>query len=507
MSDSSPSTVVMSTEKISRFEIERRKREACEILPASSTDPTIYTEALEKYRTDPEYKETLRKAWRVIQNPQNDPAVDDCIDFGSCKDACSYANPQPCTPECLAGSDCYNCNPVFPEGHDCTDDDVTEYLKEEAFACTEWLMRRESLMQLPQSTRDRLCMTFPAFSAYDCNYVTWNCIHCPGRIRVSPRPIGGNPSGLQVMHMRSTEKVHCVNGNAAARGLLGTPIKGAVSLGLDAAATRKEPDWLIENVFARGDYWSLFGPSGVGKSLLALDWSLQMARNGVRVLYLDKENPEDMVRDRLRAMGANQMDMLRLAVVTFAEVRDLATSEGAKDIHEFAEQHRAEVIVLDTISKFSQTGQATHSDRWQRIYNESLVPLLKRGVSIGQIDHTGLSDQKRERDSSAKRDNVSLAYALTWRANGHLLLSRMKNRPGYGGQDSTTIQRVTNPVLTHRFGSAESDEVARVLEAMDKIGLPLSAGRPAATEALKAAGVPIPATALMAEAIRIRKDA
>jgi hypothetical protein len=266
-------------------------------------------------------------------------------------------------------------------------------------------------------------------------------------------------------------------------------------------------DWLIGDLIARGDYVSLFGPSGVGKSLLSLDWALRMARQGSRVLYLDRENPVPVIRSRLKAMGAIADDMLRLAVMPFTEMPDLATPQGAEALDELTDEHGSTVLMLDTISKFSQTGQAGMSDRWQAMYNRSFVPLLSTGMTILQIDHTGHANQERERDSSAKRDNVSLAYGLMPAAGmgrGALILTRSKNRPAHPGPDAVTLTRVISPVLTHVTGKPLEAEVLSMLGALMKLNVPVSAGRVVAGDILRAAGVSV-STDVLTQALRLRK--
>jgi hypothetical protein len=290
-------------------------------------------------------------------------------------------------------------------------------------------------------------------------------------------------------------------------GLMDDPtLLGLSFLDEDASVHEDTTDWLVPGMFARGDYWSLFGPSEVGKSLLVLDWSLQMARRGERVLYLDRENSREVLGQRLRKMGAKREDFVNLLLMPFVDIKDLATEAGAKELHAMVKKHKATVVVLDTISKFSEVGQAVQSDRWQKMYNHSFVPLLKAGVSVGQLDHTGLGDKSRERDSNAKRDNVSVAWALTWRGKDRLTLTRAKNRPNYSSPGSVAVERLDEPILTHTFGQSVPDDIRKALEELERLNLPARAGRPAARAALDAAGVSM-ADKVLEQAIRIRKGA
>lgn len=42
----------------------------------------------------------------------------------------------------------------------------------------------------------------------------------------------------------------------------------------------QEPGWLIEKLFPEGALVGLYGPSGEGKTFLALDWALSIAQGG-----------------------------------------------------------------------------------------------------------------------------------------------------------------------------------------------------------------------------------
>ncbi|GAA1635751.1 AAA family ATPase [Actinoplanes couchii] len=279
-------------------------------------------------------------------------------------------------------------------------------------------------------------------------------------------------------------------------------IEGTLTLDDDDAGDDRE--WLLPGLIGQGDYLSLFGPSGLGKSLLMLDWSLRMAQRGIRVLYLNKENPRAAIKARLKAMKAPR-DLANLTILPFVQIPDLATPEGAAALAGMAERNMADLIVLDTISKFSSVGQATQSDRWTTRYNRSFVPLLDRGVAIMQIDHTGKGGQPVERDSGVKRDNVSIAYALMpGSAEGALVLTRAKNRVHYPGDDAITLNRVTSPTLTHTTGAPVDPEILGALRDLDTAQVPIDASRDKARDALKAAGISM-ANDLLGRVLRLRR--
>lgn len=476
------------------------EREAFQAFPRTIENPASYIEALERFQTDPVYAKTLADAMFVIQGIDQSSVEGEAEDYWTDEDGDGFT---------------YY---------------ITDYLTRQFHTARSWKLARAGLERLPESQRLPMAISFPEYDPYDLVLATLICPDCTGVIEIES---GGNISdhwttidpktleetgervpnllpGLSVAHKRgdiAPRIANCVRRQQWFERLIGLGATGAMSFSFLADTPERqapaEPEWLIEGIFARGDYWSLFGPAGVGKSLLALDWSLQIARSGARVLYLDKENTERMIGERLKAMGAMAEDALNLAVIPFPDLRDLATKEGAEDLMKLVGAHRPDLIVLDTISKFSTAGQAVQSDRWQSIYKETFEPLMRRGVAIGQIDHTGLADQTRERDSGAKRDNVSLAYSLLYSGPGRLRMTRRKNRPGYGGDDAMTVIRSTSPTLSHRIGQG-GDVIDRLIAELDRLEVPTSAGAPTAKTALREAGIAYASNDLT-EAIRIRK--
>lgn len=395
-----------------------------------------------------------------------------------------------------------------------TPKEVLESLDALILGCEQWPVLRDAFAALPITDR----VTFPAALEHDTPVVTFRCPRC--RKTISGREAGFKPHGasLNFSFDHDDDSPECpfgVDGGFTDLlewlGLGAFAADAAFDLsfldGGEEGGQGAGPDWLIPGMFARGDYWSLFGPSEVGKSLLALDWSLQMARRGERVLYLDRENSREVLQARLRKMGARREDFTNLLLKPLGTdgLKDLATEAGATGLHELVSKNKITVVVLDTISKFSESGQATQSDRWQKMYNHSFVPLLSRGVSIGQLDHTGLSDKTRERDSSAKRDNVSIAWALSWRGKDKLNANRAKNRPGYASPGALAIDRVDEPLLTHVMREAVPDEIRRALAELDRLGVPQDAGRTVARDRLKQANHPM-SDALLNRALKARKE-
>ena len=89
--------------------------------------------------------------------------------------------------------------------------------------------------------------------------------------------------------------------------------------GMDAFLAGEEDDAEFlddgKRFLARECVAEIFSPRGLGKSLLALWFAVQLALRGLRVLYIDRDNPRRMIRARLRSFGA-LLDTPNLKVIT-----------------------------------------------------------------------------------------------------------------------------------------------------------------------------------------------
>jgi 5S rRNA maturation endonuclease (ribonuclease M5) len=62
---------------------------------------------------------------------------------------------------------------------------------------------------------------------------------------------------------------------------------------------------LYEPLFYRETITQIFSPRGLGKRMFALFHAVAMAQKNIRVLYIDRDNPRRVIRERLRSMGAD----------------------------------------------------------------------------------------------------------------------------------------------------------------------------------------------------------
>ncbi len=88
-----------------------------------------------------------------------------------------------------------------------------------------------------------------------------------------------------------------------------------------------EPEPLYERLLYPETITEVFSPRGLGKSVFALHIAIRLARNGKRVLYIDRDNPRRIMRERMRALGADS-ELARLKVISREKCPPLTRSDA-----------------------------------------------------------------------------------------------------------------------------------------------------------------------------------
>lgn len=253
------------------------------------------------------------------------------------------------------------------------------------------------------------------------------------------------------------------------------------------ASIDPEPRWLIEPLIEPGQFAVIFGPSGVGKSLLAQEQAFRLAEQGHRVLYLDHENAPAEVKLRRLAMGYLAAPSECLTYLTFPPLSALDTPAGAARLHALVDAAQAEVVFLDTWSKHIEGDEASPSTH-TAAYNLAITPLRRQGVTVIALDHTGKEVGRGPRGGSSKVDNVDVLWLLTGKGNGRLRLERRKTRTGRG-PDIVELQRHELPLRHERAQQRPADvltpEVRACIAKLDELDVPPGWGRERALQVLR----------------------
>jgi hypothetical protein len=241
-----------------------------------------------------------------------------------------------------------------------------------------------------------------------------------------------------------TEKRRIVSGTGPAH-LLASILQWQPLFDTDFDNVRLLPGQLL----APGEQIALVGDGKAGKSLFAQEWTWRMAtaraflgdtpQAAIRILYLDAENGRPQIQTRFRSFGADPDDMGTLVYASFPPIRPLDTPGGGQDLLALAQATGAELVVIDTVSRFIQ-GAENDADTWLGLYRHTLIPLKAAGVASVRLDHFGKDATKGARGNSAKTQDVDHVWELSAQGGGILSLKRTHTRTGIGPDSFTLIR-------------------------------------------------------------------
>lgn len=272
-------------------------------------------------------------------------------------------------------------------------------------------------------------------------------------------------------------------------------------------------DWLCEPLLIAGRAVALFSPAKAGKSLLVLEICAALAtgrpvlgnpaRESIHVLYVDLENTEDDLRERLADLGYGPDDDLsRLHYLSFPALPALDNWKGGMHLAAIATHHDAQLVVIDTVSRVID-GEENEADTFRALYRHAVMPLKAAGRAVLRLDHTGKDVTRGQRGSSAKVDDVDSVWLLTKRNGGAIDLRRTHSRNRHGAE-RLTLNRLSNPLRHLAAADPIGADVRAVMDILDRLDIPTTLGRDRVKDLLIQAGEKA-GNDVLAKAIRERK--
>ncbi|MFE1348171.1 AAA family ATPase [Streptomyces sp. NPDC058757] len=252
-------------------------------------------------------------------------------------------------------------------------------------------------------------------------------------------------------------------------------------------------------LMAPGQQITLVGDGKAGKSLLMQEIAWRTAtgqsvlgdkpQDPVRILYLDAENGQEQVQERLLSFGAGPRNMGELRYASFPPVRPLDTAGGGDDLMDLVKATRAELVVIDTVSRFI-SGPENDADTWLSLYRHTLLPLKRDRIGSIRLDHRGKDSERGARGSSAKTQDVDHVWELSALGGGALLMKRTHTRTGIGPDQINLVRQArrdgdnwahggTRHVLMEWDAPEDTPEPtsdAAIIARLDRAGVPLEAG-------------------------------
>lgn len=285
----------------------------------------------------------------------------------------------------------------------------------------------------------------------------------------------------------------------------------------------EDVEWLVPDMIARGRAYSVVATAKAGKSLLMLDIAAAIAtgrsvlghrkRKPERVLYVDLENSQDDIADRLRDMEYAPDQLGNLRYLSFPTMPTLDSEAGGRELLELAEFHDASLVVIDTLARVVR-GDENSADTYRHLYRYALAPLKAQRRAVVRLDHMGKDGAAGARGSSAKNDDVDAVWLLSQHVERGGLARvglRLERQRGNAHPDHVKILREVEPILRHVAIEDEPSigDKARIEQAiaeMERLQLAPDTGGKRARAALRAAGFKA-RNDIVAAAVKARKAA
>jgi KaiC/GvpD/RAD55 family RecA-like ATPase len=258
-------------------------------------------------------------------------------------------------------------------------------------------------------------------------------------------------------------------------------------------------DWLVEPIIPAGSSVAMFGPAGCGKSELALCCAVAVA-TGVpilgrpagdpkRVMYCDFEMGPSHLKDRLSDLGLDEHSHLdNLRYYQLLDLAPLDTPEGGAELLRRVRREDAEWLVIDTTSRVL-SGPENDADTVRDYHRHTGRPLKADGRTVLRVDHAGKDLTRGQRGSSAKNDDVDLIWRLTRQEAGARLIAT-KRRDAWV-PEKVEMRRTEEPLRYTLVGGTWPEGTEELAQRLDRLAVPLDAGRDRARQALNAAGIKV----------------
>ena len=209
---------------------------------------------------------------------------------------------------------------------------------------------------------------------------------------------------------------------------------------LDLTADPPPVRWLVDNMICHGDIHLLIGEPGIGKSWITMALALAVAgasdnflgrkvNEHGRVLYLDEENPEDLIYHRLTKLGLTPAVANNIRYLNNLGIR---LDKQGDEVVEEALDFEPTLVVLDSLTRF-HTEDENHAGSMAGLFSNAIKPLARHtGAAVVLIHHASKTDSnssyKRSRGSGDIPASVDAGYDVREVGENSLAVANFKSR-------------------------------------------------------------------------------
>ena len=209
---------------------------------------------------------------------------------------------------------------------------------------------------------------------------------------------------------------------------------------LDLTQEPPEIRWLVQDMICMGDVHLVIGDPGIGKSWITMGLALavagkraeylghQVATHG-DVLYVDEENPEDLIFDRFAKLGVTKEAAGRIRFLSNVGFKLDKDPDGLIDE---ALEYSPALIVLDSLTRFHSQDENS-AGGMAALFNDAIKPLARQtGAAVVLIHHTNKTDStsgfKRARGSGDISASPDAGFDVREIGKGTLQITGYKSR-------------------------------------------------------------------------------
>ena len=212
---------------------------------------------------------------------------------------------------------------------------------------------------------------------------------------------------------------------------------------LDLSKEVPETPWLVDDLFVCGEATALSAESGAGKSWLTMALALAVAggeetflgrplHKSGKVIYVDEEQSEELVLQRLRALGYdNDRHKENLEYLWYPGV-DLKNEPHL--LLEEAIDRDPVLVVLESLSRISLGVEENSNTEMSVLWRNGIIPIARdTGAAVVVTHHTPVDDAGRPRGAGSTKAAADESLTL------------LKARNKSGGETGTLILYPNKP--------------------------------------------------------------
>ena len=219
----------------------------------------------------------------------------------------------------------------------------------------------------------------------------------------------------------------------------------------DMMAGIKKPNWLIKGILERGSMNLLFGESGAGKRLFAMDWAFCAATGRDWHGHKIKEELKSLIimgeglrgaSMRFKALSQKYGEAPKNIRLSRRSI-NLLDSKEADDILKIVAEldFKPSIIMIDTLHR-NMVGDENSSED-MAMYFKSIELLARRlDAAIVTVHHSGHGDKGRSRGSSSIKAAMDAEFCVTKNGDGITFSCTKSKDFGFGTDMSFVIKEV-----------------------------------------------------------------